>query len=183
MKLKKGLIIAIIISITLMFIPTEVFAWLAKDTYEACNIINMCISGLMRMTVFIITISFITLSIRHIRYSEKETKQKAKNILIWLVITIIQITILLLGATWVTQVGMETYWSTGERYQFHEIDGYISYAIRIVAMFLIVFYIIKSFVYWVQSEKEDIQKIINLAKWQMITATVVVILLILATNW
>ena len=94
-----------------------------------------------------------------------------------------QIIILLVGAFWVKEIGIETYWTSGERYQFNEIDGYISNAIRISALFLIIFYTLKSIVYWVQSEKEEDKKIINIAKWQMITIVIIGGLLILATNW
>ena len=183
MKIKKILMIIGIISIILINRTIEVYAWVSKGTYEACNIINMCISDFLKFMVFIIAISFVILTIKYIKNSKTEQNQKAKKILKWLIITIIQIAILLIGAVGAIEIGMETYWTTGERYQINYIDGYISNAIRMGAFFFIIVYILKSIAYWFQSEEKNKQKIINLAKWQLITITLVVGLLIFATNW
>ena len=78
---------------------------------------------------------------------------------------------------------METYWSNGTRYQFNEIDGYISYGIRALALIFIIAYIITSIVYFAKSKNQKIQKIENIVKWQVITFAVVAGLLILARRW
>ena len=122
MKIKKILMIIGIISIILINRTIEVYAWVSKGTYEACNIINMCISDFLKFMVFFIGISFVTLTIKYIKNSKTEQKQKAKKILKWLIITIIQIAILLIGAVGALEIGMETYWTTGERYQINEIE-------------------------------------------------------------
>ena len=183
MKIKK-VVLSIIISITLIMIQTQVFAWLPYDVYDACNKVNICISVVLIIIAIIIFITYITSSIAYIRRSNKEKEQKIKKVRKWLIITIIQIAILILGALGVWKIGIEWYWNhTGERYQFHEIDGYISNSIRIVALASIIAYIIAAIIYFFKSKQETDKKIIKLAKWQMITAVIVVSLLILATNW
>ena len=167
-----------------MMLPTEVFAWLDKDIYYACNKVNICISDIMKIIAVIIGISYITLALAYIKHSKQEKKQKTTNLLKWLLLVIIQIAILLVGALWVTKVGMEPYWHpSGERYQFNEIDGYISNGIRITSLISIIVYTISSIIYFVKSKQENDKKIINLAKWQMITIIIVAMLLLLATNW
>jgi len=54
MKLRK-VPLSIIISAMLISIPTGAFAWLQLSTYEACNVINSLISGLLKMIAFIIS--------------------------------------------------------------------------------------------------------------------------------
>ena len=184
MKLKKYILLIIFISIILFIIPTQSLAWLVKDIVYACNKINLCIAWILRIVGIIIAIAYISLSIGYLKYSKKEKKQKIKNILNWLIITVLQIAILFIGAFAVTEIGMEEYWyPTWERFQFSEIDGYISNGIRITALISIVAYIITSIIYFFKSKKENNQKIINIAKWQLITATLVAGLLVLATNW
>jgi len=184
MKSKKGILSIIILSIILIMFPTNAFAWLGKEIYYACNPINMHISGLMKIIAVIIAITYITIALGHMRHSTEEKNKKNKNHLKWMLIVIIQVTILLLGSLWVKQVGIEPYWyPSGERYQFNEIDGYISNGIRITALVSIIVYIITSIIYFFKSKKENNEKIINLAKWQMITIMIVTVLLVIATKW
>ena len=183
MKLKNTLIF--IITIFIMFYPTIGYTWVQNTTYEACNIVNMIIAGVMRLISVIIAISYITIAIAYIRYSEKE--KKAKNIVIWLIITIIQIIILIFGATLVTEIGMETYtYPQRERYQSTEIGTGISNSIRAIALVSIIVYIIKSISYFKKSNKENKEnkeKIIKLIKWQLITWLIVAGLLLFARIW
>lgn len=182
MKIKK--VIIIIISIFLMCIPTKAFAWLQYDTYNACNKVNICISLLLILVAIIICIAYISISISYIRHSKKEKSQKVKDLLKWLVITIIQISVLIFGALGVGKIGMEWYWyPSGERFQFNEIDGYISNSIRIIAFISIIAYIVTAIIYFFKSKKENDKKLINLVKWQIITIALVFALLLLATNW
>ena len=182
MKNKK-ITLSIIISAILIFIPTQIHAWLQLSTYEACNIVNLGISWLIKTVAFIITISYITGVVQYIKHSKHEKKQKTQNILTWSAISIIQIIFLLVTTVWVKEIGMETYWSNGTRYQFNEIDGYISYGIRALALIFIIAYIITSIVYFAKSKNQKIQKIENIVKWQVITFAVVAVLLILARRW
>lgn len=180
MKLKKVLTIIAIISIILISNSIQVYGW-TQRTYEACNIINTCISGTIKLIAFIVAISYITVAIRYMRDAKEEKKQKLKNLLIWLIITIIQVTVLLLGAAWVTNAGIETYtYPTGERYGTYKLSEIISNAVRIIAFVSIMFYIIKSIAYFATSEEKNKEKITNLVKWQIITAIIVAILLNLA---
>lgn len=181
MKIKGK--IAILISIILICIPTQIFAWLQYTTYETCNVINEGISWLLRTIAFTIIIIYIAGVIKYIKSSNESKKEKTKNILTWLVIAIVEVTFCLGGAIWVKEIGMETYWSNGERYQFNEIDGLISNGIRIIALFSIIFYLIKSIVYFVTEKEENIKKVEKIVRWQLIMAAVVAILLNLATRW
>ena len=181
MKIKGKL--AILISIILICIPTQIFAWLQYSTYEACNVINEGISLLLKTIAFTIIIIYITGVIKYIKSSKESKKEKIKNIITWLVIAIVEITFCLGGAIWVKEIGMETYWSNGERYQFNEIDGYISNGIRLIGLFLIIVYLIKSIVYFVTEKEENIKKVEKIVRWQIIMTAVVVILLNLATRW
>lgn len=181
MKLKKVLIFAII-SIILISIPSEIFAWTTKDTtYEVCNIINVSMSGTMRTIAFAIAITYIVQAIKYTKHSKVEPQQKIKNIQISLIITIIQIIILLFGASWVLDVGMESY-NVGETYQVFEINKLIPNAMRIGAFVTILFYIIKAVIYFTSSEEENKLKVKNLIKWQMLTGVIFVALLLLAKN-
>lgn len=181
MKLKKVLTLIAITSIILICNSIEVYGWVQR-TYEACNIINVCIAGTLKLIAFIVSISYITVAIRYIRNSKQESKQKLKNLLTWLIITAIQVMFLLLGATGVTEVGMETYiYSTGEREGTYQLSAFIANAVRIIAFVSMIFYIIKSIAYFVTSEEENKQKITKLVKWQVITAIIVAVLLKLAT--
>ena len=166
-----------------MCIPTQIFAWLQYSTYQACNSINEWISRCLKAVAFIIVISYITGAIQHIKHSEKTSKQKTKNILTWLIIAIVEVTFCLGGAIWVKEIGMETYWSSGERYQFNEIDGYISNGLRIMALISIIAYIIKSIVYFAKSKEDNLIKMEKVIKWQVIMASVIAMLLIFATKW
>ena len=181
---KKIFTIIIILSSILSLLPTKVFAWLPYSTYEACNKINIFTSIILMILAGIVFITYIISAILYTRQSKQENLLKRKNLLKWLIIVIIQILILLLGAFGVRKVGMEWYWHpSGERYQFNEIDVYISNGIRLFALILIVVYIINSIIYFRKSKKETDEKLIILAKWQMITITIVAILLMFATNW
>ena len=181
MKTKNVLIMIIIMII--MCIPTPIFAWLHNSTYEVCNIANVIISVIMRIAAFIIGISYITISIKYLRHSNSEKNQKLKNILIWLIIVILEVLCLVVGSLWVTEIGMEKYWTNGERFQFNEIDGTISMGIRIGALISMIIYAIWAIIYYKKSKSEQIKKILNIVKWQVITSAIVGGLLILATNW
>lgn len=180
MKIKKIILIIII----LMMIPAKVFAWLPYTTYEACNKINIYLSLFLQAVAILIALSYITFAISYIRYSKKTRKEKFKNIYKWFIIVLLQILILQMESFCIQKVGMELYWHpSGERYQFKEIDGYISNGIRITAFVPIIAYIITAISYFIKSKKEKEEKIKKLIKWQVITATVVAVLLILARNW
>ena len=181
MKIKGKL--AILISMILICIPTQIFAWLQYSTYETCNVINQGISVLLKAIAFTIIIIYITGLVKYIKLSKESKKEKTKNIITWLVIAIVEVTFCLGGAIWVKEIGMETYWSNGERYQFNEIDGYISNGIRIIALFFIIFYLIKAIVYFVTEKEENIKKVEKIVRWQLIMAAIVAILLNLATRW
>lgn len=181
MKIKKTIIL--IISIILISITTHAFGWLQYSTYEACNIVNYGISWLLRTIAFIIIISYFTGAIQYIKRSNQDKKQKIKNLLTWLIICIVQVTFLLAGSAWVTEIGMETYWSSGERYQFNENDVYISNSIRIVAFIAILIYIITTLIYVAKSKQEKIKKAENLIKWQVVISAIVAGLLVFAKNW
>ena len=181
MKIKSKLIMMIIMVI--MCIPTQIFAWLHNSTYEVCNIINVIISIILRIIALIIAISYITKTVKYLKNSPQEKKQKAKNVLIWLVIVILEILCLVVGSLWVNEIGMEKYWSNGERYQFNENDGIISMGVRIGALISMVIYTIWAIIYFRKSKVEQIRKIQNIVKWQVIASAVVGGLLILATNW
>ena len=184
MKIIKKVILSIIINIILMMLPIKALAWLPYNVYDACNKVNLCISVMLIIVAVIIAITYITSAILYMKKSQKGKSEKIKNVRKWLIITIIQIAVLILGAFGVKKIGMEWYWHpTGERYQFNEIDGYISNSIRIVALMTIIVYIITASIYFFRSKKEEGRKIINLTKWQIITATIVASLLLLATNW
>ena len=182
MKIKKKQLI-MVISMLLICIPSQIFAWLQYSTYEACNTINLGISWFLKSVAFIIIISYITGAIQHIKHSEQSSKQKMKNILTWLIVAIVEVTFCLGGAIWVEEMGVETYWSSGERYQFNEIDGDISNGLRIMALIAIIAFIIRVIVYFAKSKEDNLIKIEKLIKRQVIIATVVAILLILATRW
>ena len=182
MKINKKQLI-IMLSTLLISIPSQIFAWLQYSTYEACNTINIGISWLFKTVAFIILISYITGSIQYIKHSDKPGKQKIKNILTWLIVTIVEVAFCLGGAIWVEEMGMETYWSSGERFQFNEIDGYISNGLRIMALIAIIAFIIRAIVYFAKSKEDNLIKIEKMIKWQVIMASVVAILLIIATRW
>ena len=182
MKINKKQLM-MIISTVLICIPTQIFAWLQYSTYEVSNTINTGIAGFLKAVAFIIVISYITGAIQHIKHSKQSSKQKMKNILTWLIVAIVEVTFCLGGAIWVEEMGMETYWSSGERYQFNEIDGYISNGLRIMALIAIIAFIIRVIVYFAKSKEDKLIKIEKIIKWQVIMASVVAILLILATRW
>lgn len=182
MKFKKELTI-LIISIILTSIPVLTFAWTTKETtYEVCNIINVCISGTMKIVAWAIAIIYIVQAIKYIKFSKQEPQQKIKNIQISIIITIIEIVILLFGASWVLDIGMETY-NIGETYQSFEINKLVPNSMRIIAFVLLLFYIIKSIIYFATSEDDNKQKVKHLIKWQIVTAVVFVILLLLAKKF
>lgn len=80
-------------------------------------------------------------------------------------------------------MGMETYLSSGERYQFNEIDGYISNGLRIMALIAIIAFIIRVIVYFAKSKEDKLIKMEKVIKWQVIMASVIAMLLIFATKW
>ena len=182
MKIKKKQLI-MIISTFLICIPTQIFAWLQYGTYEACNTINEGISLFLKAVACIIVISYITGAIQHIKHSTKSGMQKAKNVLTWLIASIVEVAFCLGGAIWVKEIGMETYWTSGERFQFKPIDGYISNGLRIMALISIIAFIIRAIVYYAKSKEDNLIKMEKMIKWQIIMASVVAILLILATRW
>ena len=106
-----------------------------------------------------------------------------KNALTWLIVAIVEVVFCLGGAIWVEEIGIEKYWSSGERYQFNEIDGYISNSVRIMALISIIAFIVSAIVYFAKSKENNLIKIEKIIKWQIIMASVVAILLILATRW
>ena len=182
MKIKKIPLIMIFTTFVIC-LPTKIFSWLQNSTYEACNIVNSGISLLLKTIAFLVAISYLVGTIKYFKTSKIGKKQKLRNNLTWLIITIIQISFLLAGAIWVTEMGMEKYWSTGERVQFSEIDGYISYGIRILALILIIAYIIIAINYTAKTKQEKIRKTENVIRGEIITFTIVAGLLILAMNW
>ena len=177
---RKSLIM--IFSIILICMPTQIFAWTENTTYEACNIINSGISWLLKTMTFIIVISYMTGVIQYIKNSQIERKQKIKNIITWLIILIVEVSFLLSSALWVTQIGMETYWSTGERVQLSAGNGCITYYTRIFALILIIIYIITAIIYIAKSKQEKLRKAENVIRWQIITSAIVAGILIYARN-
>ena len=181
MKIKGKLSMAI--CATLICIPSQIFAWLQYGTYEECNTINEGISLFLKAVACIIVISYITGAIQHIKHSTKTGMQKTKNVLTWLIVSIVEVVFCLGGAIWVKEIGMETYWTSGERFQFNPIDGYISNGLRIMALISIIGFIIRAIVYYAKSKDENLIKMQKIIKWQIIMASVVAVLLILATRW
>jgi len=179
----KTIPIIMILSVIIICVPTHIFAWLQDSTYEACNIINSGISWLLKTISFIIVINYIIGTIRYIKSSKVRKNQKIRNLLTWLTITIVQVSFLLAGALWVTEIGMETYWATGKRVQTNEMAGYITYVIRGVALILIIMYIITAIIYIAKSKQKKIRKIENVIRGQMITFGIVAGLLVFAMNW
>lgn len=177
---RKSLIM--IFSLILISTPTQIFAWLQNTTYEACNIINSGIAWLLKTIAFIITITYIIGAVHYIKKSQIERKQKIKNIITWLIILIVEVSFLLASALWVTQIGMETYWATGERVQLSANNGCITYYMRIFALILIIIYIITAIIYIAKSNQEKIRKAENVVRWQIITSAIVAVLLIFARN-
>jgi len=169
MKLKKELILTLIISIILINIPAKIFAWVTeiKSTYEVCNIINVCIAGTLRIVALVVGIMYIASLLK----TKKSQKRES------LILIIIQIAVLLLVAFFVTQIGMETR-ILGEKYQAFDFSDIF----RIIAFVTIIFCIIKVIIQYASSEEGNKQKIITIAKWEVITAIIVAILLILAKN-
>lgn len=181
MKLKNALIL--IISIILISIPAEIFAWTTREvvTYEVCNMINICIAGTLRLVAFVLAIIYIVNMSKYIKTSKEEPKQKIKKIKIITVITIIEILFLLFGALGVIRVGIETY-VKGEVYQAFNTQSLIPNALRIIAFVAIFFYLIKSIIYSVSPEEDLTQKIKTLIKWEVGTGIIAAVLLIIAQN-
>lgn len=182
MKSKK-ILVPILTTLLLISIPTKIFGWIQLSTYESCNMINSLISGLLKIIALIFTVICITGSIQYIKYSKQEKKQKIKDVLTAGLIILTQVMFLFSASVWVTEIGMETYWSNGQRYQFNVIDGYISNGIRIIALISIIAYIITSVIYLVKSKRDEIQKLEDVIKWELIITVIVVLLLILAKRW
>lgn len=179
MKIKRSFII--FISMMLICFPKPIYAWLESSTYDACNILNLCISWLLRLISYIIAITYITKTIKYTRHSEDERKEKIKNTLTWLIIAIVEITFFLSASVWVTEIGMETYWSSGERVR--HIDEYISNSFRITSLISIIVYIVISIKYLMKSKQEEIRKVENVIRGQIITSAIAGGLLIFATRW
>ena len=182
MKSKK-ILVPILTTLLLISIPTKIFGWLEQSTYESCNMINSLISGLLRIIAFIFTIICITGSIQYIKHSKREKKEKIKDVLTACLIILTQVMFLFSASIWVTEIGMERYWSNGQRYQFNAIDGYISNGIRMIALISIIAYIITSITYLVKSKRDEMQKLEDVIKWEIIISVIVVLLLILAKRW
>ena len=180
MKLKKVLIL-IIISIILISIPAEIFAWTTTKnvTYEVCNMINVCISGTLRIVAFVLAIIYIVSISKYIKNSKEEPKQKMNKIKVSTIITIIEIVLLLFGASFVIEVGIETY-TKGETYQMFSVESLIPNVFRIIAFVAIFFYIIKAIIYFMSPEEDSTQKIKTLIKWEVVTAIITAVLLIIA---
>lgn len=180
MKLKKSLIL-VIVSIILISVPAQVLAWTTPQnvTYEICNIINVCISGTLRIVALVLAIIYIISISKYQKTSKEEPKQKVNKIKAITVITIIEIILLLLGALGVIKAGMETY-VIGEVYQVFSAPNLISNALRIIAFVAIFFYIIKAIIYFMSPEEESTQKIKTLIKWEVVTAIITAVLLIIA---
>ena len=119
---------------------------------------------------------------KYIKLSKEELSKKMRNIQLSLIITIIEIVILLFGASWVLDVGMEIY-NIGETYQVFEINKLIPNSMRIMSFVLLLFYIIKTIIYFSNSEENNKLKFKNIIKWQIVTAISFVILLILSKNF
>ena len=175
MKIKK-LILIVMISLILISIPGQIWAWgaVARSTYEVCNMINICIAGTLRIVAFAVGIIYISAIIKHKASSKEEMSKKISKSIIPI---IIQIVVLLVAAILVTQVGLETR-IYGEKYQVFDFSDIF----RIIAFVSIVFCIIKAIIHYVSSEGENKQKIITIAKLEVITSIIVTILLIFAKN-
>ena len=182
MKSKK-ILVQILTTLLLISIPTKIFAWLQLSIYESCNVINSLISGLLKIIAFIISVICITGGIQYIKHSKQDKKEKIKDVLTASLIILTQVIFLFSASVWVTEIGMETYWSNGQRFQFNAIDVYISNGIRIIALISIIAYIITSIIYLVKSKKDEIKKLENVLKWELIITIIVVLLLILAKRW
>ena len=179
----KKLPLIMIISTIIMCIPTQIFAWLQYSVYEECNIVNAGISWLLKTTAFIIVITYIIGTVKYIKHSNVEKNQKIKNILTWLIITIVQVSFLFAGALWVTEMGMESYWGAEKRNPFKGIQDYRPFGIRVVALISCMTYIITTIIYIAKSKQEKIKKAENVIRWQIIAASIVAGLLVWAENW
>lgn len=181
MKTKRILII--FLSMMLNSFPKPIYAWLESSTYESCNIVNLCISWLLRLISAIIAITYITGSIKYTKQYKYERKNKIKNTLTWLIISTVEITFFLAASVWVTEIGMEKYWASGERVQIRDIDEYISNSFRITSLISIIIYITISIKYLMKSKQEEISKVENIIRGQIITSAIAGGLLIFATRW
>lgn len=135
----------------------------------------------MKIVAWTIAIIYILQVIKYMKLSKEEPRKKIKNIQLSLIITIIQILILLFGASWVIDVGMEIY-NVGEIYQAFDINKLIPNAMRIIAFVLLLFYIIKSIIYFTSSEEENKKKVKKIIKWQIATGIIFVVLLLWTKN-
>ena len=135
----------------------------------------------MRMIVFAIVIGYITGALGYLRYSKKDGKQKAKNLLLWLIIVILQIAILLFGASGVYKVGIEEYWiHTGKINKVNEVRGFFSSFMRVTALTTFLTYLINGIIYFVKSKEETYVKIKKILKWQLLVAIVLTTTLTIA---
>ena len=103
MKLKKSLS-SIIIGMSLTLNPTIVLGWL-QQRYQY-NIINIRISYLLRFIAIIASLAYILVAILYMVNSQQEKSKKIKNIIIWLIITIIAVALLSYGAQLVFEAGI-----------------------------------------------------------------------------
>ena len=103
MKLKKSLS-SIIIGMSLTLNPTIVLGWL-QQRYQY-NIVNIRISNLLRFIAIIASLAYILVAILYMVNSQQEKNKKIKNILIWLIITIIAVALLVYGANLVFEAGI-----------------------------------------------------------------------------
>jgi len=135
----------------------------------------------MRIMAFIAIIAYITGTLGYVRHSKEEKKQKISNILIWLVITVLQVTLLLFGAVGVYKVGMEEYWlDSGRINQVNGVRGFLSSLMRVTALTTILTYLISGIIYFAKSKEEKYAKIKKLLKWQIIVAIILMITLYIA---
>ena len=93
MKIKK-LIPIVILIITIMSIPTQVFGWVTLDDEivekpKVYTIGDFRLAMVIRAVAVTIPIIYLIMALIYLKYSEDEKKRKIINILIWLVITVI----------------------------------------------------------------------------------------------
>lgn len=105
MKIKK-LLISIVTSAVMLSIPTQVFAWVQKYEY---NIINIRIAYLLRFLAIAVGVAYAVVGMIYAAKSQQEEKVKFKNIIKWLIITIITVILLVYVARLVFNAGIRYY--------------------------------------------------------------------------
>lgn len=102
MKIKK-LMTALMINLTLILNPINIFAWGVPFRY---NVVNVRIANLLRFMEVMVAIAYAIVGTLYAINSKQENKIKVRKILIWLVITIIAIFILSRAAAAVYAAGL-----------------------------------------------------------------------------